>query len=177
MKCPVGCFWCRISCWISCHQASTLQILVVQLINCLNLKYLVTHSLISEAWQEKWVSKFVTTAPFLKFKQDSLSSKFCRISSLNGMINFSPKWTNDQTKVTYEGNKGRINHQWVKNSLLSTQLKQLRNFEINDRTIPIATIKSSLQSKWLQMQTSIHRRAVVSFNTQPGEYGRKTKKL
>lgn len=168
MKCPFGCF----RCWISCHQASTLQILVVQLINCLNLKYLVTHSLISEAWQEKWVSKFVTTAPFLKFKQDSLSSKFCRISSLNGMINFSPKWTNDQTK----GNKGRINHQWVKNSLLSTQLKQLRNFEINDRTIPIATIKSSLQSKWLQMQTSIHRRAVVSFNTQPGEYGRKTKK-
>ena len=78
-------------------------------------------------------------------------------------------------KVTY-GNKGRINHQWVKNSLLSTQLKQLRNFEINDRTIPIATIKSSLQSEWLQMQTSIHRRAVVSFNTQPGEYGRKTKK-
>ena len=76
-------------------------------------------------------------------------------------------------KVTY-GNKGRINHQWVKNSLLSTQLKQLRNFEINDRTIPIATIKSSLQSEWLQMQTSIHRRAVVSFNTQPGEYGRKT---
>ena len=31
-------------------------------------------------------------------------------------------------------------------------------------------------NEWLQMQTSIHRRAVVSFNTQPGEYGRKTKK-
>lgn len=159
MKCPVGCFWCRISCWISCHQASTLQILVVQLINCLNLKYLVTHSLISEAWQEKWVSKFVTTAPFLKFKQDSLSSKFCRISSLNGMINFSPKWTNDQTK----GNKGRINHQWVKNSLLSTQLKQLRNFEINDRTIPIATIKSSLQSEWVVTNANIYSQKSGSF--------------
>lgn len=159
MKCPVGCFWCRISCWISCHQASTLQILVVQLINCLNLKYLVTHSLISEAWQEKWVSKFVTTAPFLKFKQDSLSSKFCRISSLHEMINFSPKWTNDQTK----GNKGRINHQWVKNSLLSTQLKQLRNFEINDRTIPIATIKSSLQSEWVVTNANIYSQKSGSF--------------
>lgn len=155
MKCPFGCF----RCWISCHQASTLQILVVQLINCLNLKYLVTHSLISEAWQEKWVSKFVTTAPFLKFKQDSLSSKFCRISSLNGMINFSPKWTNDQTK----GNKGRINHQWVKNSLLSTQLKQLRNFEINDRTIPIATIKSSLQSEWVVTNANIYSQKSGSF--------------
>lgn len=64
------------------------------------------------------------------------------------------KRTNNQTKRSNERKEER-KFEWVNNSLLSTQLKQLRNFTINDRTVSNATIKSSLESECIQIQTNI----------------------
>lgn len=64
------------------------------------------------------------------------------------------KRTNNQTKRSNEGKEER-KFEWVNNSLLSTQLKQLPNFTINDRTVSNATIKSSLESECIQIQTNI----------------------
>lgn len=74
----------------------------------------VTHSLISEAWQEKWVSKFVTTVTFLKFKlQRKLKNTHYPLNSTEHVkmeLAISPqklRKKNEQSNETIKRKKGR----------------------------------------------------------------------